>query len=69
MNQNYQSQVRVKQEIKVTDKKFAFTATVTWSRVLHDLETKNAHFRCALFAGKNHQIGYGPGKVNTTLHN
>jgi hypothetical protein len=45
-----------KAEKEVTDKKFAFTTTVTWPWVLHGLETKVAHFHCALSAGKNYQI-------------
>jgi hypothetical protein len=39
-----------------TDRKFAFTTTVTWTWVLHGLEAKIARFYCALFAGRNYQI-------------
>jgi hypothetical protein len=34
MNQNYQSQIQVKQKKEATDKKIAFTTTFPWSWVL-----------------------------------
>jgi hypothetical protein len=45
-----------KAEKEVTDKKIAFTTTVTWPWVLHGVETKIARFHCVLFAGNNCQI-------------
>jgi hypothetical protein len=45
-----------KAEKEVTDKKTAFTTTVTRPLVLHGPETKISRFHCALFAGKNYQI-------------
>jgi hypothetical protein len=45
-----------KAEKEVTDKKIAFTTTVTWPWILHGLETKTARFHCALFVGRNYQI-------------
>jgi hypothetical protein len=64
MNQKLSEPSTSKAEKGVTDKKTAFTTTVT----LHKLETKIARFHCAFFAGKEYQIRLwsGQGLVDTS---
>jgi hypothetical protein len=49
------SQPSTSKQKELADKKFAFTTTFTWPRVLHGLDTKIARFLCALFAGKKYK--------------